>query len=87
MGLLSRGSCTCAGANADNAMRIVTQLLDVAVRVDGVREYSVHCMSALIREQRIKDPGNSMSLVFMAAAWIIGEYAEYGFHWISSIVG
>lgn len=65
------------GASVENAARIVSQLLDVAVRVDGVREYTVQCMSALIREQRVKDPSNPMNYVFLAAAWILGEYAEF----------
>eukprot|EP00808_Paulinella_micropora_P018737 g66473.t1 len=64
------------GANAANAKLITAQLMEVVIRVEGVRRYGVHLMTRmLLKGELLADSHNEMSNVLYAAAWIIGEYS------------
>jgi AP-3 complex subunit delta len=68
------------GGSRDNAQRINTQLLDVVLRVEGVQQFAVSAMCELLNDNHMLHQSNPMSEVLHAAAWIIGEYAEFVEH-------
>ncbi|EDV21570.1 uncharacterized protein TRIADDRAFT_29995, partial [Trichoplax adhaerens] len=59
---------------------VATQLLDVTVRVKGIRRFSVQQMTMLLENSKlmgITAQGSSTGDVFFAAAWIVGEFSEH----------
>lgn len=55
---------------------IATQLLDVAIRVQGVRTFAVSEMTALLETFPTTCQNGSMYEVLYAAAWIVGEFSK-----------
>jgi AP-3 complex subunit delta-1 len=55
---------------------IAEQLLDVTIRVESVRKFSVNEMVNLINSFPSSSQTNTMYEVLYAAAWIIGEFAN-----------
>ena len=69
-----------SGASKENALRITVQLMDVTIRVPGVRRYSVKAMSDVILAGRLLAQAaaqNAMCEVLSAAGFIVGEFGEY----------
>ncbi|CAK4580479.1 unnamed protein product [Aphanomyces euteiches] len=64
------------GENAKNAAEITRQLVDLAVRVKGIRAMLVQKMvEFLLDEEALTGPGAQTTCqVLYAAGWIIGEY-------------
>ncbi|ETV91784.1 hypothetical protein H310_13840 [Aphanomyces invadans] len=64
------------GENAKNATEITRQLVDLAVRVKGIRAMLVQKMiEFLLDEEALTGPGAKTTCqVLYAAGWIIGEY-------------
>ncbi|KAF0699488.1 Aste57867_9958 [Aphanomyces stellatus] len=64
------------GENAKNAAEITRQLVDLAVRVKGIRAMLVQKMiEFLLDEEALTGPGAKTTCqVLYAAGWIIGEY-------------
>ncbi|XP_075228481.1 AP-3 complex subunit delta-1-like isoform X2 [Lycorma delicatula] len=55
---------------------VAAQMLDVAVRVQAIREFAVQKMAQLLEDAHIlTQPGSKMADVLYAAAWICGEFA------------
>lgn len=57
-------------------------MLDVSVRVQSIRHFSVSQMALLVENAHLLLAGsaqhrNTMCEVLLAAAWICGEYCEY----------
>ncbi|RLO09204.1 hypothetical protein DYB28_011026, partial [Aphanomyces astaci] len=67
---------TVPGENAKNAAEITRQLVDLAVRVKGIRAMLVQKMiEFLLDEDAVTGPGAKTTCqVLYAAGWIIGEY-------------
>ncbi|KAL9696388.1 hypothetical protein quinque_015673 [Culex quinquefasciatus] len=55
---------------------IATQLLDVAIRVQAVRNFAVNEMSTLLASYPIAAQNSTMHEVLYAAAWIVGEFGS-----------
>jgi hypothetical protein len=57
---------------------VAAQLMDLAVRAEGVREFAVRCMLGLLLEPNLYlgQSQTTMQNVLYAAGWIIGEYAD-----------
>ncbi|KAI1315276.1 AP-3 complex subunit delta [Mortierella claussenii] len=65
-----------AGVNVGNLL--MQQFMDVGVRVQSVRPYTVKLMMRLLADTRLTEPDNpenSNSMVLLAAAWLTGEYS------------
>lgn len=56
---------------------IAEQLLDVTIRVETVRKFSVNEMSNLIESFPCSSQTSTMYEVLYAAAWIIGEFGDH----------
>ncbi|KAI2803527.1 hypothetical protein RDWZM_001526 [Blomia tropicalis] len=56
---------------------IAQQILDVAIRVDAIRQFATEQMSILLENSSIFLNNSSVSEVLYAAAWICGEFADY----------
>lgn len=55
---------------------VATQMLDVAIRVQAIREFAVQQMALLLENAHLlTQPGSKMADVLYAAAWICGEFA------------
>lgn len=68
-------------AGVDVGSDIRDQLVDIAVRVKGIRPFVVQLMSSLLKDDAILynvGEEGSCAEVLWAAAWICGEYCEYG---------
>ncbi len=64
----------------DNALRISNQLMDVVIRVPAVRRHGIRSMTDLLITERLlvhNSASNAMSEVLYAAAFLVGEFAEY----------
>jgi AP-3 complex subunit delta len=55
---------------------IATQLLDVTIRVQAIRQFAVNEMSTLLETFPISTQNVSMFEVLYAAAWIVGEFVD-----------
>lgn len=64
-------------AGSKHGSVIADQLLDVTIRVESVREFSVKEMSTLIEAFPCSSQTSTMYEVLYAAAWIIGEFGEH----------
>lgn len=69
------------GTSKANGVRVTQQIIDVVVRVPEVRKYGVRSMCDLLLSKRLL-PGSAtfdpaMCEVLHAAAFLVGEYAEY----------
>jgi len=56
------------------------QLLDVAVRVESIREFACHQMAILLENAHVFILGSnstSVAEVLYAAAWICGEFSSH----------
>lgn len=62
-------------AGSKHGSIIAEQLLDVTIRVESVRKFSVNEMVNLINSFPSSSQTNTMFEVLYAAAWIIGEFA------------
>ena len=58
---------------------IATQLLDVAIRVQAIRNFAVQQCSILLENACLLSgqPRETMSEVLYAAAWICGEFSRF----------
>ena len=58
---------------------VASQLIDVTVRAEGVRDYAVKCMLGLLLDANLfmGQSQTTISNVLYAAGWIIGEYADH----------
>eukprot|EP01027_Heterolobosea_sp_BB2_P010522 GEZU01015435.1.p1 GENE.GEZU01015435.1~~GEZU01015435.1.p1 ORF type:complete len:639 (-),score=149.75 GEZU01015435.1:1263-3179(-) len=59
---------------------IAQQLMDVIIRVKGIRPYGAKAMVSLLNSPHLVDETsnqNSMHEVLYAAAWIVGEFVRY----------
>jgi len=66
------------GSTASNAGLLSSQLMEVIIRVAGVRKFGVSLMTQLLlKGDLLENAHNEMSNVLFAAAWIIGEYCQY----------
>ena len=63
-------------AGSKHGSVIAEQLLDVTIRVESVREFSVKEMSNLIDAFPCSSQTSTMYEVLYAAAWIIGEFGD-----------
>ena len=55
---------------------VATQMLDVAIRVQAIRNYAVSSMALILENTYLfVRPSSKMSDVLYAAAWICGEFA------------
>ncbi|KAI8833659.1 adaptin N terminal region-domain-containing protein, partial [Chytriomyces cf. hyalinus JEL632] len=61
-------------------LEVAGQLMDVCVRVEGVRDFAVNALTALIMDESFLESTawekNNTDVLF-AAAWIVGEYSRY----------
>lgn len=64
-------------ASSKHGSVIADQLLDVTIRVESVREFSVKEMSGLIDAFPCSSQTSTMYEVLYAAAWIIGEFGGH----------
>uniref|UniRef100_A0A1B6DPB2 AP-3 complex subunit delta n=2 Tax=Clastoptera arizonana TaxID=38151 RepID=A0A1B6DPB2_9HEMI len=56
---------------------VATQMLDVAIRVQAIRNFAVQQMALLLENASLlTQPGSKMVDVLYAAAWICGEFAN-----------
>lgn len=63
-------------AGSKHGSVIADQLLDVTIRVESVRKFSVNEMISLINAFPSSSQTSTMYEVLYAAAWIIGEFAD-----------
>jgi len=67
--------------NAANAKLISDQLIDVTVRVPGIRDFAVGEMERLFLEGRVSEihssQGSSLARILYAAGYIVGEFSEH----------
>ncbi|XP_070491377.1 AP-3 complex subunit delta [Chironomus tepperi] len=63
-------------AGSKHGSVIADQLLDVTIRVESVRKFSVNEMTNLINSFPSSSQTSTMYEVLYAAAWIVGEFAD-----------
>ncbi|KAI9027848.1 adaptin N terminal region-domain-containing protein [Hyaloraphidium curvatum] len=67
-----------SGVNVSSLLN--AQLMDVGIRVVGVREYAVQMMAKLLVDRKLFDSANSPTSnieVIHAAAWLVGEFRKF----------
>jgi AP-3 complex subunit delta len=64
-------------AGSKHGSVIAEQLLDVTIRVESVRKFSVNEMVNLVESFPCSSQTSTMYEVLYAAAWIIGEFSEH----------
>ena len=76
-GAVEAGAVGAEGAGA-HGKEVADQLIEVALRVEGVRAYAVDAMLSLLLDNQLVLTQARVTVceVLKAAAWIVGEYCE-----------